>query len=362
MKLGDYGDIPDFLSPESLDQALSFTPFWCHGIHGEGITVAVLDTGINIIPEIKDSLILEKDFTGENNFRDTDKEHGTKIAQNITRIAPKVNIANFKVVPQHNEPDKKTVSQAVKFCIDKYPLYRVINLSLWFHPEGCSKNKQCILCSTVNEAVKRGIVVIAAAGNLGPKPGTITCPGLAEKAITTGSTSTKAEIQWMESLSWFKRKLLEASGKFEGKFGTSFSTAYISGGVALILSAFKKASPTPDEIKDALKNSCIDPALPVPKFDNAYGLLKYREFLYEEYKRVFFHNRQNKSAQEANSSYLTERLEFMLNFIEERLITQQQYETSTKELTEIQSYIIDNSFQLYQQRIEKLLNMCNNKE
>ena len=72
-----------------LDARLSYTPLWKDGITGKGTTIAILDTGINRIEGLKQSIIIEKDFTGENNPSDWKNMHGTKIATAIHFLAPR---------------------------------------------------------------------------------------------------------------------------------------------------------------------------------------------------------------------------------------------------------------------------------
>jgi serine protease AprX len=184
---------PPPFSLADLDDRAGFSYLWELGIEGEGVTVGVLDTGINRVSDLENVVVLSKDFTGETNPKDEAREHGTSIARCIHAIAPKAQIADLRVIPHSRPPDRETACSAVKFCIDHYPRCRVMNLSIYFRSEGCNREKRCVLCSAVNEAANAGIVAVAAAGNLGPRPGTLTCPGLADKAFTVSSTVTREE-------------------------------------------------------------------------------------------------------------------------------------------------------------------------
>lgn len=260
------------LSFGELEERLHFKPLWELDIRGLGVTVAVLDTGFSPSDEIGPSVIYEKDFTGEDNPRGAGYWHGTSVAKGIRLIAPEANIGNFKVLPEQSYPAREIVSQAVQFCIHEFPKYQIINLSLYFEPDGCSEVNPCNLCAVVNEAVQRGIVVVAAAGNLGPEPGTITCPGLAKEALTVVSTWTKKEADWWDSVgllkkSWWK----DFTGEFGKAYGTSFSAAWASGGVALLKSAFPESYP--NEIREAIFAS----AYSLPNAPETSGLLQCKE-------------------------------------------------------------------------------------
>ncbi len=246
-----------------LDARLRFRSLWNLGITGEGVTVAVIDSGIHHIPSLEKLIVLDKDFTGENNPIGLPNSHATSIAACIHAVAPKACIANLKALSEQKDPDRETICQAIQFCLDCYPQYKIINLSIYFLPEGCCKTKRCILCFKVNEAVEKGITVITAAGNLGPKPGTVTCPGLADNAMTVGSAWSKQEAEWWEKTSKIKKWWFQASGEFGNRFGTSYSAAWTSGGVALLLSFSKDVSPK--EIKEAIMKSAF-------KLKNAPGI------------------------------------------------------------------------------------------
>lgn len=341
-----------------LDDRLRYTPLWKLGIKGSDITVAVLDTGVNSEADLEGAVVIDKDFTGENNPRDRENEHGTSVAQAIHIIAPKAHVANLKVIPQNRHPDRETVCKGIQFCIDQYPLYRVINLSVYFYPEGCSKNKRCALCSMVNNAVSKGIVVVAAAGNLGP--GTITCPGLAERAITVVSTWTKKESEWWENSSMLKKWWWKISGELGKAYGTSYSAAWASGGVALLLSALKEA--TPDEIRQAVMESSFK----IPKAPETEGIMQCEEAFdlllseprYARAKRALYSNLGNELAQKSGSPYISRALALALSFIEYKLIKQQQYAKAADELNEIQSYLVPGALPLYEQKINQLLIQC----
>ncbi len=344
-----------------LDARLRFRSLWKMGIEGEGITAAVIDTGINHIPDLEKSIVVDKDFTGENNPIGLQNSHATAIAKGIHIMAPKAAIANLKVLSEQKDPDRDTVCQAIQFCIEQYPQYKIINLSLYFLPEGCCEIKRCVLCSKVNEAAKKGIVVVAAAGNLGPKPGTITCPGLADCAIPVVSTWTKEEAKWWEDTSNIKKWWVQATGEFGKSFGTSYSAAWVSGGIALLLSSFKEAYPR--EIKQAIFNSAFKlrnspETSGLMQCDEAFNLLINPQ-RYETAKRALYALMGNELAQKNESSNAKWALGLILSFIEYRLLMEKKYQETLAELKEVPRYIIPGVFPLYEQKIKQLLELCN---
>jgi subtilisin family serine protease len=348
------------LSFNELEERLHFKALWGSGIRGQGVTVAVLDTGFSYDEKINPVVRYEKDFTGEGNPRGARYWHGTSVARIIHLMAPEAHVGNFKVLPEYGPPTRETVCQAVGFCIQEFPKYSIINLSLYFEPDGCSVIHPCDLCAMVNEAVQRGIVVVAAAGNLGPKPGTITCPGLAKEALTVVSTWTKREAQWWDNLPWFKKWWWkDFTGNFGKTFGTSFSAAWVSGGIALLKSAFPESHP------HEIKESILRTAYRLPKAPETSGLLRCKEALdallnpirYELAKRALYFNAGNKEAQR-NNSYFAHELGFVLSFIKYRIFAQANYAEAVRELTEISSWLIPKALPDYEKQIDQLLELC----
>jgi subtilisin family serine protease len=188
----------------------------------------------------------------------------------------------------------KTIRWAVSQGVD------VLNLSFGSYDELCQGD--CPACNAANRAVKEyRMVVVAAAGNLGPAQKTITCPGKAEHVITVGSCKLDGRVSNFSSRgpvdSGVPKPDLVAPGEgiisclsvrhfvsvrtdngnvvFEplvplptnssyiGLSGTSMSAPHVAGSVALLLQADRTL--TPERIKHIL----VDTATPIPDFGEA---------------------------------------------------------------------------------------------
>ena len=162
------------------------------GIGGETIKIAVIDTGVNFDhPDLlgigEDGKIVGGyDFIENDNFPQDTNGHGTQVAGiiaadgEITGIAPKSKILAYRVSEDGEAVSSDLIIKAIKQAIADEA--DIINISLGvdiIHDE---------IDHAVNEAVKNGIVVVAAAGNSGPDNETIGSPGANPNAITVGAT------------------------------------------------------------------------------------------------------------------------------------------------------------------------------
>ncbi len=162
------------------------------GIGGKTIKIAVIDTGVNFDhPDLlgigEDGKIVGGyDFIENDNFPQDTNGHGTQVAGiiaadgEITGIAPKSKILAYRVSEDGEAVSSDLIIKAIKQAISDEA--DIINISLGvdiIHDE---------IDHAVNEAVKNGIVVVAAAGNSGPNNETIGSPGANPNAITVGAT------------------------------------------------------------------------------------------------------------------------------------------------------------------------------
>ena len=162
------------------------------GIGGETIKIAVIDTGVNFEhPDLlgigeNGKIVGGYDFIENDNFPQDTNGHGTQVAGIIaadgetTGIAPKSKILAYRVSEDGEAVSSDLIIKAIKQAIADEA--DIINISLGvdiIHDE---------IDYAVNEAVKNGIVVVAAAGNSGPDNETIGSPGANPNAITVGAT------------------------------------------------------------------------------------------------------------------------------------------------------------------------------
>jgi serine protease AprX len=287
---------PHTPSDEFLQQT-GATQLFGDGDTGQGVTVAVIDTGIDDLPDFAGRLIGGVDLSGGNDPFQDDYGHGTFVAGLIAGDgassggqyageAPGADLVSIKVAGPNGVTDLGTLIQGLQWAVSNRLAYniRVLNMSLGFQPfESTVVNP---LDQAVQAAWDSGIAVVASAGNAGPSNGTILSPGDDPLVITVGALDDMAQPavadDEMTNFSsagptspdgWVKPDLVTSgrsvvslaapgstiydenpsarigSGNFVGS-GTSFSTAITSGAAALVLSA--NPALTPDELKARL--------------------------------------------------------------------------------------------------------------
>ncbi|HJR18975.1 MAG TPA: S8 family peptidase [Actinomycetota bacterium] len=180
------------------------------GYKGQGITVAVVDTGITEVADLNGRIVDVnngglfggtspcKNFSGESTCNDT-YGHGTFIAGIIAGngaasggewkgVAPQAKLLSVKIAGSTGAADVSTLLAALQWIVSYRSTYniKVVNLSLG------TNGTQSYRTDPLNYAVQKvwdsGVVVVVSAGNLGPEPGTISKPGDDPWVITVGAT------------------------------------------------------------------------------------------------------------------------------------------------------------------------------
>jgi serine protease AprX len=267
------------------------------GDTGHGVTVAVLDTGIDNLPDFAGRLIGGVDLTGGNNPFQDSYGHGTFVAGLIagngassqgqySGEAPGANLVSIKVAGANGTTDLVNLILGLQWAVDHRGTYgiKILNLSLGF------QSAVSTVINPLDQAAQAvwaaGIAVVVSAGNAGPFNGTVLSPGDDPLVITVGAlddmASSSAAGDEMADFSsagptsadGFAKPDLVTSGRsvvslavpgstvyaanpsarvgpanFVGS-GTSFSSAITSGAAALVMA--DKPGLTPNQLKARL--------------------------------------------------------------------------------------------------------------
>jgi len=162
------------------------------GFEGNGIKIAVIDTGIDYNHHDLFGFGPNGKVVGGYDFVDNDEQpmdtngHGTEVAGIIAAdgdlkgVAPKAKLLAYRVSATGESVSSEFIVSAVHRAIKEKA--DIINISL-----GVNKTNE-ELDRAVSEAVKKGIVVVTAAGNSGPGIQTIGSPAESIDVITVGAS------------------------------------------------------------------------------------------------------------------------------------------------------------------------------
>ncbi len=190
---------------------------WSQGFNGSGVGVAVIDSGIDQLPDLNSSdqsvsrVVYSESFVSGDPSTNDKYGHGTHVAgiaggngytstaqyRAVYRgIAPNANIINLRVLDQNGVGTDSAVISAIDRAIALQSTYniRVLNLSLG---RGIYESYALDpLDQAVEAAWNAGIVVVVAAGNSGRDNslgthgyGTISVPGNDPYVITVGAAN-----------------------------------------------------------------------------------------------------------------------------------------------------------------------------
>ena len=269
---------------------------------GKGIGVCILDTGIYEHIDFTGRIWAFYDFLAFKRRPYDDNGHGTHVAGLVAGdgtasmgkyrgAAPGCGIIALKVLDRYGNGSQDDVLRALRWIREyRQQLWiRVVNISVGTTCN--SKRNHARLLESVEQLWDEGVVVVTAAGNQGPRPGSITAPGSSKKVITVGSSDLlegrsaisgrgpTAECVCKPDIVAPGNKIMSCvPGKpysYGVKSGTSMSTPLVTGAIACALE--KNPALTNTDIKTMLMNSADDMGL--PQNLQGWGKFNRRKFL-----------------------------------------------------------------------------------
>lgn len=289
----------------TVADAIGANDLWARGIDGRGVTVALIDTGVVPVTGLATAgkVVNGPDLSFESQadeLRYLDGfGHGTHMAgiiagndgttgsSSFKGIAPGARLLNVRVGTHDGAVDVSQVVAAIDWVVqhrnDNGMNVRVINLS--YGTDGNQDRRLDPLSFAVENAWRKGIVVVTGAGNEGAERATLVNPAVNPFVLAVGAadirnTATASDdvVAPFSSRSATGRTVdVVAPGvsitslrdpgsaidsehpgavveeRFFRGSGTSQAAAVASGAVALLLQA--RPSLTPDQVKAVLKSS-----------------------------------------------------------------------------------------------------------
>ncbi|MCH6264919.1 S8 family peptidase [Neobacillus citreus] len=225
---------------------------------GEGITVAILDTGCDLThPDLKERIAGGRNFTNDDNgnpdvYRDYNG-HGTHVAGTIAAIqnnsgvvgvAPEANLLIIKVLDKNGSGQYEWIINGIYYAIEQKA--DIISMSLG-GPEDVSE-----LHEAIQEAVANNILVVCAAGNGGDGNAStdeFDYPGSYNEVISVGAVDlARSPSRFSNSNNEVDlvapgEKILSTylNGKYAVLSGTSMATPHVSGAMALVKNLANKS-------------------------------------------------------------------------------------------------------------------------
>lgn len=249
------------------------------GRYGEGVTIAIIDTGTDINhPDLKDRIIGVKNFTSDDKY---DKDnvtdyagHGTSVAGiiassgKITGVAPKCNLLILKALTRSGGKIV-WVTDAINYAISQG--VDIISMSLG------TTNRDANMYMAIKKAINKNIMVVCACGNNGDNninTDELNYPASYNECISVGSISYSRKYSRFSAsnkevdLATFGeglngRGVLSAypGGLYKEQKGTSFSAPFVSGALALLKNWFRdefKREPSESEMYSQLIKRTYD--------------------------------------------------------------------------------------------------------
>lgn len=222
---------------------------------------------------------------------------GSSSQGRLRGMAPSCQLIPVKVLDRKGNGYASDVLAGLRWIRQHKEEYqiRVVNISVGsFSRRNMSENSA--LVRGVNEAWDDGLVVVVAAGNMGPEKGTITTPGISRKVITVGCSDDYKAVNVMGSrmVNYSGRGPTSACickpdivapgasitscsrlGGYTSKSGTSMSTPIVSGAIALLLEKYPDM--TNRDVKLFLKDHSTD--LGLPRNQQGWGMLDVKKLL-----------------------------------------------------------------------------------
>ncbi|MET7932749.1 type VII secretion-associated serine protease mycosin [Streptomyces sp. NPDC005322] len=238
---------------------------------GAGVTVAVLDTGVDAQhPDLAGQVLPGKDLIGFGARRGdrawarhgtamagiiAGRGHGAAGSEGVLGVAPRAKILPVRVILEDTDPARKkarssrgsALADGIRWAADHGA--DVINLSLGDDSE--SAHPEAAEDAAVQYALRKGAVVVASAGNGGEKGDRASYPAAYPGVIAVTAVDRYGSRAAFSTRRWYATVcapgvdvvIADPDKRYYEGWGTSAAAAFASGSVALVRAAHPELSP-----------------------------------------------------------------------------------------------------------------------
>ncbi|MFC3891025.1 S8 family serine peptidase [Lentzea rhizosphaerae] len=292
-------DRPIHVALDQTTKQIGTPEAWKAGLDGTGVTVAVVDTGVDANhPDVAGKITATENFSDEPDVVDR-HGHGTHVAATVAGsgqgsdgrykgVAPGAQLVIAKVFNGSGEADSSQVMAGIEWAARSGA--KIVNLSLG----GDVTDGTDDLSALVDRlSAETGVLFVVAAGNNGPAGHSVTSPGVAASALTVGAVDRQNKLAPFSSTGprigdAHVKPEINAPGvgvvaaraantsmgapvndRYTAASGTSMATPHVAGAAALL------AQQHPDWSAETLKNALVTSATDVgmPWYEQGAGRL-----------------------------------------------------------------------------------------
>jgi subtilisin family serine protease len=252
---------------------------WAAGYDGAGVTVAVLDSGIDAThPDLAGQIDDKVSFVPGSDTSDVDG-HGTHVASTIVGtgaasggvykgVAPGADLIVGKVLGDDGFGADSWVLAGMQWAAESGA--DIVSMSLGDDTLSDGTDPMSVAVDTLS--AQYGTLFVVASGNAGPQ--SIGTPAAAASALTVGAVDKQDQLAWFSSTGPLagsgalkpditapgvditaarSQQMTSGTGMYQSMDGTSMATPHVSGAAAIL--AQKHPDWTGQQLKDALMSS-----------------------------------------------------------------------------------------------------------